>query len=132
VLMTPYAAASFYTGVLILFAVLLQARVIRIRRTKLIGVGHGNDRELEKAVRVHGNFVENSGFGIAALILLAATAASIYIIHAVGFLLLIGRVAHAIGLTGSAGTSTGRVGGMVLTFTALVLAAVTLIVRAVV
>jgi uncharacterized protein len=130
--MIPYAAASFYTGVLILFAVVLQARVIRIRRTKLIGVGHGNDRELEKAVRVHGNFVENAGFGIAALILLAATSASIYIIHAVGLLLLIGRVAHAIGLTGSAGTSTGRVGGMVLTFTALVLAAVTLIVRAVV
>lgn len=130
-MMTAYGAASLYTGLLILLGIALQVRVIRIRRSKLIGVGHGNDRELEKAVRVHGNLVENAGFGIAALILLAATAASIFIIHAVGLLMLVGRVLHAIGLSGSAGTSAGRVGGMVLTFASLILASVTLIVRAV-
>jgi uncharacterized membrane protein YecN with MAPEG domain len=130
--MTAYAAASLYTGLLILFAIVLQVRVIRIRRSKLIGVGHGNDRELEKAVRVHGNFVENAGFAISALILLAATSASIYIIHAVGLLMLIGRISHAIGLTSTAGTSSGRVGGMVMTFSALVIAAVALIVGALV
>jgi uncharacterized membrane protein YecN with MAPEG domain len=79
---------------------------------------------------VHGNFAENVPVGLAGLIMLALIDAQAIVIHGVGILLLTGRVLHAIGLTGSAGSSKGRVGGMILTFTALIVTALALIVIA--
>jgi uncharacterized protein len=111
--------AGVYSAILMLFGIFLQVRIIRQRAPKQIGIGSGQDRVLERDIRVHGNFVENATFGISALIL-----------HAVGLLLLVGRFAHAYGLAGSAGKSLGRVGGMMMTLLALILACLTLIVRA--
>jgi uncharacterized protein len=129
---TPHlAAAALYVGVLILMNIALQFRVIGMRRTKLIGIGDGQDKDMVRRVRVHGNFVENATFGIGALIMLALIGAQAAVIHGVGLLLLAGRVAHAVGLGRSAGSSAGRVGGMILTFTALAIAALVLIARAI-
>jgi uncharacterized protein len=129
---TPHlAAAALYVGVLILMNIVLQARVIGMRRTKLIGIGDGQDKDMARRVRVHGNFVENATFGIGALIMLALIGAQAAVIHGVGLLLLTGRVAHAIGLGQTAGKSLGRVAGMLLTFTALLIAGLVLIVRAI-
>ncbi len=125
------SAAAFYTGVLILMSVTLQVRVIRIRRAKLIGIGDGQDTELQRAIRVHGNFVESVPFALAGLIMLGMIGAPAVVIHGVGVLLVMGRMAHAIGLSRSAGSSVGRVAGMLMTFTALIVTAVLLIVRAI-
>jgi uncharacterized protein len=122
--------AGVYSAILMLFGIFLQVRIIRQRAPKQIGIGSGQDRVLERDIRVHGNFVENATFGISALILLALTAAPVLILHAAGLLLLVGRFAHAYGLAGSAGKSLGRVGGMMMTLLAIVLACLTLIVRA--
>jgi uncharacterized protein len=127
---TAASAAGLYAGMLILMGIYLQFRVIKLRRTKLIGIGDGKDHDLARAIRVHGNFVENVSIGIGGLVLLAVTAAPVLIVHAVGMLMVAGRAAHAVGLTQSAGSSPGRVGGMMITFTALIVTAVTLIVRA--
>jgi hypothetical protein len=124
------AAAGLYAGVLILMGIYLQARVINLRRRKLIGIGDGKDHDLARAIRVHGNFVENASIAIGGLALLALTAASPLIVHAAGMLMVAGRAAHAVGLTQSAGTTPGRLIGMIITFTALIIIAVTLIVRA--
>jgi uncharacterized protein len=125
------AAAALYVGVLILMNIVLQVRVIVMRRSKLIGIGDGQDKEMARRIRVHGNFVENAMFGIGALIMLALIGAQAAVIHGVGVLLLAGRVAHAIGLGRSAGSSVGRVAGMMLSFTALSIAALVLIARAI-
>ncbi len=125
------AAAALYTGLLILMAIVLQVRVIRHRRSKKIGIGDGQDRDLTRAIRVHGNYVENVPFVLAGLVMLALIGAPAIVIHGVGLLMLLGRIAHAIGLSQSAGSSLGRVGGMIMTFIALIITAVTLIVRAV-
>ncbi len=125
------AAAALYTGLLILMAIVLQVRVIRHRRSKKIGIGDGQDRDLTRAIRVHGNYVENVPFVLAGLVMLALIGAPASVIHGVGLLMLLGRIAHAIGLSQSAGSSLGRVGGMIMTFIALIITAVTLIVRAV-
>jgi uncharacterized protein len=122
--------AGVYSALLILFGIFLQLRIIRQRKPKQIGIGSGQDRILERDIRVHGNFVENATFGISALILLALSAAPVLILHAVGLLMVVGRGAHAFGLAGSAGSSLGRVGGMVLTLLALVIASLTLMIRA--
>ncbi len=125
------AAAGLYVGLLILMGIVLQIRVIRLRRSKLIGIGDGQDKELARAIRVHGNFAENVPVALAGLIMLALIDAQAIVIHGVGILLLTGRVLHAIGLTGSAGSSKGRVGGMILTFSALIVTALALIVIAI-
>lgn len=125
------SAAALYTGVLILVGIALQARVIKHRRTKLIGIGDGQDKELARAIRVHGNFAENVPFVLAGLVMLALIGAPAVMIHGVGLLAVIGRLAHAYGLSRSAGSSVGRVGGMIMTFTALIITALALIVRAI-
>jgi hypothetical protein len=127
---TPLTAAALYVGLLVLMNIVLQVRVILVRREKAIGIGDGDDRDLAKRIRVHGNFVENAAFGMVALIMLAVTAAPTLLIHGIGLTLVAGRVAHAIGLGRTAGTSVARVAGMVLSFTALGVAGAVLIVRA--
>ncbi len=121
------AAAGLYAGLLILMNIGLQVAVIRMRRSKLIGLGDGQDKEMIRAVRAHGNFAENAPFAIAALILMALLAAPFWLMHVVGLLLVGGRAAHAYGVSRSAGSSPGRVGGMVATFTGMTVAALTLI-----
>ncbi len=125
------SAAALYTGLLILMAIVLQIRVIRHRRSRKIGIGDGQDKDLARAIRVHGNYVENVPFALAGLVMLALIGAPTIVIHGVGLLMIIGRIAHAIGLSQSAGTSLGRVSGMIMTFIALIITAVTLIARAI-
>jgi uncharacterized membrane protein YecN with MAPEG domain len=105
--------------------------VINLRRTRRVGIGDGNDKDIARAIRVHGNFVENAAFGIAAVTLVALTGASVWPVHLVGGLMALGRALHAYGFSRSIGTSIGRVGGMVLSQTALGIAALLLISRAV-
>jgi hypothetical protein len=129
--MSPVDVAAIYSSLLVILGIALQWRVILFRRSRRIGVGVGKDRDLERAVRVHGNYVENAGFGIAMLILLALTLAPVIIMHGVGVMMLVGRLAHAQGLSQSEGASLGRVAGMILSQTSLAVAALTLIVRAI-
>jgi uncharacterized membrane protein YecN with MAPEG domain len=124
------AAAGLYVGLLILMSLVLQFRVIRLRRSKLIGIGDGQDKELARAIRVHGNFTESVPFGMAGLVMLALIDAQAVLIHGVGLLLLAGRIAHAVGLSRTAGKSAGRVAGMIMTLFALGVAALALIAAA--
>ncbi len=128
--MTPaMTVAAFYGGVLILMNVVLQVLVIRLRRSKLIGIGDGQDKHLARAIRAHGNFAENAPFGIGALILLALTGSGSLVLHAIGLMLVAGRALHAWGISQTAGTSFGRMAGMILTFTALIVAGLLLVSR---
>lgn len=130
VLSQPLSAAAFYVGIAMLGLLLLQARVILMRRTKLVGIGDGNDRTLALRIRVHANYAENVPFVLAGLISMAMLGLPVLLIHLCGLLLLAGRTAHAIGLQGSAGSSTGRVAGMVMTNVALVVSALAVLVKA--
>jgi uncharacterized protein len=119
----PLAAAGFYVALSILGLLLLQARVILLRRSKLVGIGDGNDRTLALRIRVHANYAENTPFALAGLITMALLGLPVLLIHLCGLLLLVGRAAHAIGLQGSAGSSVGRVAGMMMTNFALIFSA---------
>jgi uncharacterized protein len=122
--------AGAYVALIVLMAIVLTARVIVRRRSALIGIGDGGDKVLARRIRVHGNFIENAPLVLALLVLLPMTGASVWIIHAVGGLFLVGRLAHAYGFSQSAGSSVGRVGGMMATFTALLIGAVSLLLSA--
>jgi uncharacterized protein len=115
--------SAVYIALIVLMAVALAFLVIGQRRSKLIGMGDGGDKAAARTIRVHGNFCENAPFALALLILLPMVGVGGMIIHLVGGLFLVGRVAHAFGLSKSGGSSLGRVGGMVLTFLSFLIGA---------
>jgi uncharacterized membrane protein YecN with MAPEG domain len=99
-------------------------RVIRLRLRHKVGIGHGDIPELERMIRVHGNHSEYVPIGLILLLALEFLQASVWYLHLVGLLLLVGRLLHALALSRSSGGSRARVAGMVLTFSSLFLASI--------
>ncbi len=115
--------SALYVALIVLMGIVLTFMVIRQRRSKLIGIGDGGDKTVARTIRVHGNFAENAPPALALLILLPLVGAAGWLIHLVGLLFLTGRCLHAMGLLKSAGSSVGRVAGMLMTLTSLLIGA---------
>lgn len=117
VVVSVYAALS---GLLYLA---LSALVIRERMRARLAFGDGDDPALARAIRVHGNFAEYAPLTLLLIGMAELNHAPGWGVHAMGLSLLIGRAAHAWGLWGSEGESRPRFWGMILTFAALLAAA---------
>ncbi|NQW09912.1 MAG: MAPEG family protein [Alphaproteobacteria bacterium] len=115
-----FQITSLYAGLGALFMVFLSIRVIAVRRSRRIGLESGGDPELARRIRVHGNACETLPIGLIVLALVEATGGQVWLVHALGAALIVGRLAHFQGLTQSIGASLGRTLGMVLTFTVLI------------
>ncbi|WP_337880714.1 MAPEG family protein [Rheinheimera sp.] len=124
-----FVVTSVYAALLTLMYVALAAYVIRQRVKHKIGLGDKNQPELLKAIRIHGNFAEYVPLLLLLLALLEAGQAPGWQLHLIGGLGLVGRVLHMLGLLKSSGTTAARLLGMILTFAALLVAAVLLLVR---
>ena len=120
-------AAGLWSGLLILLMIVLSGLTVTRRRRHLVAFGDGGNAELNAAARAFGNASEYIPVGLVALVLLALTGAPEMMIHGVGATLLLGRIVHAVGLLFQKGPSLGRVVGMVLTYLALLVGAVSLI-----
>ena len=120
-------AATLWGGLLILLMLVLSGVVVSRRRRHMIEFGDGEEREMTCAVRAFANAAEYVPAGMCGLILLAFVGAPPLLIHGVGGVLFVGRAAHALGLLFQRGPSLGRSIGMVLTWLALLVAAVSLI-----
>ncbi|MFN7127985.1 MAG: MAPEG family protein [Brevundimonas sp.] len=131
-LMQAVQAAALWSGLLILLMLVLSGIVVSGRRKHLVSFGDGGNPDLLAATRAFGNCAEYATPGMVALLLLAAVGTPVWMVHAVGATLLVGRVVHALGLLFQTGPSLGRVIGMLLTWVALLTAAVGLIAFAVV
>lgn len=118
----PYYAAALAVGY-----VILAFLVIRQRFKHRVGLGDGQQPELIKVVRIHGNFAEYVPFLLLLLLILELQGAAMWELHLIGALTLGGRVSHAIGLLKTSGTSAPRFIGMVSTFSALLIAAALLV-----
>lgn len=127
--MTGIQAAALWSGLLVLLIVVLSIRVVMARQKGRVILGDGGNASLILAGRVFGNAAEYIPVGIGALAILAVLGLPAYALHAVGATLLLGRVLHASGLTAGKPTP-GRLGGMLLTYLALVLAGAMLVVHA--
>jgi uncharacterized protein len=122
-------AATFYVALLALGALVLGLLVVRERVKTKTGLGDGGHAGLAQIIRVHGNYVENVPFGLALLIMLAVTNPSAWPVHVVGLCLIVGRIAHAVGVSQSSGPNRGRLAGMMLTWVSLTFGAVSLLGR---
>ena len=127
--MTAAQAAALWSGLLILLLVILSVRVVMARQKNRVVLGDGGNAELILAGRVFGNATEYIPVGIAALAVLTLLGLPAYAVHGVGGALFLGRVLHASGLTAGKPTP-GRLGGMVLTYLALIAAGAMLVVHA--
>ena len=103
----------------VLLYLVLTMRVVLRRRSARIGVGSGGDQAMALRVRVHGNFAEYVPLALLMLALLELSGLPAAMLWTFGLALLVARVLHAIGLGGSAGYSSGRFGGALLTFVVL-------------
>ena len=125
--MVSIHAAGLWSGLLILLLLTLSGLTVRRRRRHLVAFGDGGNEDLTSASRAFGNAAEYIPAGLVALTLLALTGANPLMIHVIGGTLMAGRIVHAVGLIFQKGPSLGRVAGMILTYLALIVAAVSLI-----
>jgi len=124
----PGHAAALWVGLHILLMLVLSLLVVRLRNKHKVFLGDEGIPELAQAIRAFGNASEYVPPGLAGLIVLDITNTAPLLVHIGGFLLLAGRVTHAVGLSNSVGTSIPRALGMTLTWCAYVyLIAATLI-----
>ncbi len=117
---------GFYAALITIVFVVLSARVIRYRRGNQISLGDGDDGEMRRRVRAQGNCAEYAPLGLILMTLVELQSGPFWLIHATGTLLVLGRVVHGIAFSRGKLWMAGRVGGMIMTFTAIGLLAVVL------
>lgn len=123
--------APLYAGLAAFMLVALSLRVVRMRRSKSVSVGDAGDRLLLRAMRAQSNFIEYAPFTVVLMALAELQGTSPWLLHAVGVVLLAGRVMHAFGLSVEPDNFPLRLRGMYLTVTALTVSAITCIVQSV-
>jgi uncharacterized membrane protein YecN with MAPEG domain len=109
--MTSAQAAALQTGLLIALMMALKLYVGSRRRTLKILSGDVTNAEFGRATRVQLNAVEDVPVLVAGIVALAFLGMPAWYIHMAGFVLLVSRIAHAVGLSGSSGFSWGRLFG---------------------
>jgi uncharacterized membrane protein YecN with MAPEG domain len=107
---------AIYASILAIVYIVLSYRVAKRRQKLQVGLGTGDNRELERAIRIHGNFAEYVPLALLLLALFETGGASSWAVHGAGAALLVARALHAIGLTQSSGRSTGRFTGILATW----------------
>jgi hypothetical protein len=122
----------FYAGLLGLMLITLAINAIRVRMRTRVSIGDGGDAGLAHAIRAHGNFVEYAPMGLILMALVEMQGAPALVLHMLGAALVLGRAAHAWGLTRVNDLHPARGIGMMLTFAAIALASVGLIAHAVI
>ncbi len=119
--MTPPIITSLYAGVLALILVALAARVIGVRRGQRIALGDGDNEDLARRIRAHGNFSEYVPIALVLMLLIELSGYPAWTLHGLGIALVAGRLIHAWALP--ALNLVGRTVGMLLTFAVLISAA---------
>ncbi len=114
------SVAPLYAALLGFLLVYLSVRVIRLRRRLKVAIGVGDEPEIERAARVQANFSEYVPMALILLLLAEFQGGSPLVLHAIGLALVIGRVAHAIGVSRAAEDYRWRTLGMTLTFFAII------------
>jgi uncharacterized membrane protein YecN with MAPEG domain len=119
-----------YAAVLALLFVALSVRVIRQRMRVQAAIGTRGDQALERAVRVHGNFAEYVPFSLLLLLIAELQDTLPILLHVLGLTLVLGRLAHAWGVSQVNESMKFRQVGMTSVFVVIVFAAATVLVNA--
>src|SRR5215475_6311742 len=103
---------GLYAAIAALIVVILGIRVTLRRRALKVGIGNGGDAVLAQRIRVHANAIEYLPLALLLLLILELNHTQPLVLHIFGIALILGRIAHAIGLSSSPGITPGRGVGM--------------------
>jgi uncharacterized protein len=111
-----------YAGVLALWFVILSVRVVNLRRR---GMSFGDNGEIGviRIVRAQANFAEYVPLALLLMGFLEVNHYSIYLLHALGVMLVVARLFHGFALSFGLKMRFGRVVGAALTFIVLLIEA---------
>lgn len=109
-------AAALWAGLHLILLLVLSVLVTRQRRKHHVEIGDGGVPALNQAIRAFGNATEYVPAAMAGLALLALVNAPPLLIHPIGVILFVGRVAHAIGLSRSTQATLPRALGVLATW----------------
>lgn len=112
-----------YTALLALLFVFLSIRTLNLRRKLRIVIGDGGNPVMLRAMRTHANFAEYVPLGILLIVGSEQLDAPAALLHALGLLLLVGRLLHAFGVSSESEVLAYRVTGMAMTLTCYLVAA---------
>ena len=115
---------GLYASLLALLFIGLAINIIRLRFQFKTGIGDGGHEALAKAIRVHGNFSEYIPMALLMLGIYEVNGANPIWLHALGAVLFIGRVLHAVGLSKTTGVSKQRQIGRLSLFIVIIILAV--------
>ncbi|MFD2166396.1 MAPEG family protein [Thalassotalea euphylliae] len=120
---------ALYASILAILFVALAFNVIRFRFKYKVGLGAGEHSELDKAIRIHGNFAEY--MPLAMLLMAGAELSNVddAWLHIAGITFVVGRLLHTVGLTKTKGTSMPRFIGMISTFICMLVLAIVNIIQ---
>lgn len=90
--------SSLFAALLSIMLVFLSLIVIVTRMKTKIDLGDGDNAQLIRRIRAHGNFVEYAPIGLIVLGLTEASGAGATWLWTLGTLLLAGRILHATGM----------------------------------
>lgn len=93
-LLTPY-----YAALLALIYVALSFRVIRLRQKLRVALGDGNDKQLKRAIRVHGNFAEYVPFTLVMIYFVEIQSHNLLLVHGLCSAFILARLAHIYGVS---------------------------------
>lgn len=113
-----------YAALLLPLFLFLSWRVIAVRRSARISLGDGGQKALQARIRAHGNFVEYAPFALVLMLGAELAGAGSLWLHLAGIALVLGRHLHALCLSYMPRRLILRTSGMMLSFAALIVAAV--------
>ena len=119
--------SSLYAVVLAALAVVLTLRVIVFRARTGVQAGDGGDAAFGRAIRAHANFTEQVPVALLLIVLAEMAGTGTGAVHALGAVLVVARLASAVGL--SCGAGGPRQAGAGLTLLVIAAAAVMLALR---
>lgn len=102
-------------GVLIIIQMLLLLTVAMLRRRNKQSLGDGGNDDILRASRRHGNFAENAAIFVVALALFELIGGGRQQAEIYAGIFIVGRLAHALGLSLKNTANVARVLGIILT-----------------
>lgn len=107
---------SIYAALLGILLVILSFTVVKHRVRAKVGIGHGDNEMLLRAIRTHANFIEYVPISLILLFLAELNGASALLLNINGVALVLARLLHALGLYRSSGASVPRILGTNITW----------------
>lgn len=107
---------ALYGSIIAILMLITAFSVVKLRRTRAVGLGDGGDAEIAQAMRVHANLTEYAPISLLLLLFLELNQAGTQILHVFGVILVLARAMHAWGFSNHKNYSHGRFFGTLLTW----------------